>query len=86
MEDKPQVCEYTMREGTTGYRQYGQLRCASLAAEGSRYCPVHTGGWKRHDAAPAPRVKRDLDLDVLPWGGQQQDGFANATEKKRRSR
>lgn len=68
MKDDEQACEYIIKEGMTAYRMSGVLRCPSLALRGSRYCAVHRKAWGNvNPPKPTPRVKRDLDLDVLPW-------------------
>jgi hypothetical protein len=65
------ACEHVIRCGTAGFRGAVSLRCASLAVEGSRYCAVHRKQIWQSGTPPQPsrtaKVKRDLDLDILPW-------------------
>ncbi len=56
--------------------------CTALAEEGTRYCPAHRGGIERVGKTQ-PRVKHDLDLDVLPWA--EDDAAAlNRNDRQRR--
>lgn len=55
------MCQHAMRKNGLG--EVTQ-RCVSLVEPGQRYCPAHRHPWTDN---PKPRVKHDLDLDVLPW-------------------
>jgi hypothetical protein len=60
------ACEFMVRSGESPFARHVELRCASLARPGSRYCAVHQGGYAP-EVPVKPRVKHDLNLDVLPW-------------------
>lgn len=62
--DPKLTCEHIMRQGATVWSSTAVVRCASLVEPGQRYCPAHRQRWPD---TPKPRVKHDLDLDVLPW-------------------
>lgn len=75
------VCEFIMRQDTTCYRETGTLRCNALAERGSRYCPAHRSRLAIQPK-PTPRVKHDLDLDVLPWSDADATDLNRTTRKR----
>ena len=77
-------CRHIIKQGTITHNRsdpgYAVLRCLAEADE-SGLCPVH-----RHEIAldpRRPRLKRDLDADLLPWTEQDEAIFSSQPTKKK---
>lgn len=74
-------CEYIPPFANSRWAVKGRAICIGLAEPGSHYCPAHRDGIERA-AKPVPRVKHDLDLDVLPWSDSDATALNRTTRKR----
>lgn len=75
------TCEYIPPFDNTRWAIKGRETCAALTEDGKRFCPAHRGGVERA-GQPQPKVKRDLELDVLPWSEQDAQAL-NVKERQK---
>ena len=61
-------CEWIVKDGTIPGAGRAVLRCSAEAEDGAVYCPVHRDIALGATFPKTARQRRDLNLDVLPWG------------------
>lgn len=71
------LCAFVLRT-----EQRCPIRCVSEAEADSVYCPVHRNGTQPAERSRG-RVKRDLDLDVMPWSQEDRRIFAKIEAGRR---
>jgi hypothetical protein len=61
-------CEWIVKDGIIPSTGRAVLRCSAEAEDGADFCPVHRAIASGATFPKTTRQRRDLNLDVLPWG------------------